>query len=194
LSRAVIGLTGGLGSGKSTVLSLLRKKGAFTWDADAAVRRALSSGQVLAKIRRLFGDDVFRGKKLDRRRLAQIVFSSLKDRRRLESVLHPRVRRECRLTLRRQKAEIAVCDVPLLYETGNRYGFKKVIVVDAPLGVRLKRLKGRGFSPAEAQARIKAQWPLSKKVKKADFVIRNGGSIQKTKAQVDRIWADLIKK
>lgn len=91
--------------------------------------------------------------------------------------------------MKQSKKEIAICDVPLLYESRYPYGFKKIIVVDAPLSVRLKRLKRRGVSLGDARARMKAQWPLSKKVKRADFVIRNGGSIKTTQAQVDRLWA-----
>jgi dephospho-CoA kinase len=82
-----------------------------------------------------------------------------------------------------------VCDVPLLFESRGHYKFEKVIVVDAPMAVRLKRLERRGFSASDARARMKAQWPLAKKVKRADFVIRNGGSIQTTQAQVNRLWA-----
>jgi dephospho-CoA kinase len=144
---------------------------------------------VLKKIRRAFGPDVFKKKSLDRKALARRIFGRPVERKKLERILHPIVRREYRKAVKRRGKRIAVCDVPLLFESRGHYKFEKVIVVDAPLAVRLKRLERRGFSASDARARMKAQWPLAKKVKRADFVIRNGGSIQTTQAQVNRLWA-----
>lgn len=189
--RLVVGLTGGLGSGKSTVLTMFRKKGAFTLDADADVQAALKRPEVLKKIRRNFGPEVFSGRQLNRRALAALVFKNARERRKLERLIHPLVRKNFRRKLAKKKGTVAVCDVPLLYERGWPSRFDRVVVVDAPAAVRVKRLKKRGFSPKESAARMRAQWPLSHKVKRADFVIRNGGSIKNTQAQVNRIW-DLL--
>jgi dephospho-CoA kinase len=187
----ILGLTGGIGSGKSTVLNMFKKKGAETLDADAEVHAALKSRDVLKKIKREFGSAVFRGASLDRRALAEIIFSSLRRRRQLESIIHPIVRRKFSETLSRLRGRIAVCDVPLLFENKWERRFNGVAVVSAPLSIRLRRLAKRGIGPTEARKRMRAQLPVSIKNKKADFLIRNGGSIQTTKSQVNDIW-DLL--
>ncbi len=191
----VIGLTGGLGSGKSTALTLFKKKGAFVLDADALVHESLKKKKVLQLIKKKFGPDVLtREGTLNRPKMAEIVFSSASKRRTLEKILHPLVRQNMEGALRQTKAKVAVCDVPLLYERGWYKRFKTVVVVTAPLGLRLKRLEKRGLSQAEAKKRIRAQWPLSKKVKRADFVIHNDSTIKKTKNQIDQIWNILLNK
>ena len=189
-----MGLTGGLGSGKSTVLEMFRKKGAVVLDADAVVHEAYNKTAVLGKIKKIFGPDVVKGYRLDRKKLADIVFSSVGKRKKLEKILHPLVRKKMRAVLSRCRAKVAICDVPLLFETGWDKKFKKIIVVDAPLMVRLRRLKKKGYSAEESSRRIAAQWPIAKKIKRADFVVNNASTIKNTKAQVDLIWENILNK
>lgn len=187
-----VALTGGVGSGKSTVLSFFRKKGALTLDADQIVHRAFKKQTVINKICRFMGRGlVINRREVDKKKLAALIFSSPVARKKLEAILHPIVRREMKSQMAKNKNRIAVCDVPLLFETGWNKNFDKVIVVDAPLVTRLKRLQAKGWTLADAKRRIRAQWPLARKVKKADFVVKNNSSLKNTKSQVDLIWNQL---
>ncbi|MFN0117817.1 MAG: dephospho-CoA kinase [Elusimicrobiota bacterium] len=186
--RVVIGLTGGIGSGKSTVLKMFNKKKVFTSDSDVIVSGLLEDTHVLKKIRNKFGSDVFLNGKLNKSVMAKKVFSSLKMKKTLEKILHPLVKKELFSQLHSHRGDIAILDIPLLYESKwDRY-LDKVIVVDSPMVVRIKRLQKRGMAMADIKSRMKAQWPLAQKVKKADFVIRNGGSVRETQNQVSKIW------
>ncbi len=183
----VYGLTGGIGSGKSTVLALLKKKGAFVQDADAIVRELLDKDRtVRAAVKRTFGT-------VERKELARRVFNSRRERKILERILHPRVRKRMWSALRKKKSGVAVFDIPLLYESKWEKKLDGVIVVNASLKTRLARLKKRGVSNAEARRRIKAQMSLAEKARRADFVIDNNESINKTKIQVNKIWKKLTK-
>jgi len=180
--KAVLALTGGFGSGKSTVLKLLKQKGAFVLDADRIVHQTFSwDHKVRKRIKKVFGT-------INRAELSEIVFKSAKARRTLEKILHPVVRKKMFRELNRSKGWVAICDVPLLYEAGWKAKFDGVIVVNAPLAQRKKWLRIRGFSAANIQQRLRAQWPLAKKVKRADFVIQNNGSKNKLKQRVDKFW------
>jgi len=189
--KRVIGLTGGLGSGKSTVLSMFGRKGAFTFDADGVVRLLLEKDQiVLAQIRRIFGSRVFYPNgRIDKMELARRIFSSERDRRKLEGVLHPLVREALATFLESRKGGSAVCDIPLLFESGWDEIFDRVVVVDAPSDVRAARLMKRGMSPRDIKRRLKAQWPLERKTEKADFVINNAHAINNTYEQFQKLWS-----
>jgi dephospho-CoA kinase len=185
----VIGLTGGIGSGKSTVLALFKKKGAFTLDSDAIVHRLQKQKTVLNAIKREFGSGVFAaGGELDRKKLAAVVFSSPARKKKLERMIHPLVRKEIYGRLKRRKGNVTVVDVPLLYESGWKNEFDRVIVVNAALKNRVRRLKQKGFDAADIRRRIKAQWSLAKKARLADFVVDNNGPLARTKKQIDPIW------
>ncbi len=191
----LVGLTGGIGSGKSTVSTRLAAHGAVVIDADAITRQLQEPGQpVLAAIVERFGagvlDDAGR---LDRPALAAIVFNdpaALKD---LNQIVHPAVGAE---TARRIAAEtdtdhVVVLDVPLLVETGRR-GLTAVVVVDAPTEVAIERLvQQRGMSEADARARIAAQAQREERLAKADIVIDNSGDREALEARVDEVWRQL---
>lgn len=190
----LVGLTGGIGGGKSTVLEFFKRQGAFVQDADALVKEALSEkhGPVLKKIRRAFGPGYFaKNGGLDRAKMAGLVFRDKAARRVLERIVHPEVRRRMRANLSRRKGTIAVCDIPLLFESGWTGDFDAIVVVDAPKAVRLRRLLKKGFSKKDVAARMRSQWPMAKKKARADFLIKNEGSKMNTKKQVQRIWNQL---
>ncbi|OVE78272.1 dephospho-CoA kinase [bacterium F11] len=182
----VAGLTGGLGSGKSTVLSFFKNKKVFCLDADKTVHDILKTNRhVLRKIRTEFGKEVFNSDgSLNRRNLAKIIFRTTRKRKKLENLLHPKVEAQFRLKLKKRKGKLAICDVPLLFEKGwNSYFDKTIVVWTSPENCE-KRLLKRGFSLADIRTRMRAQWSLNRKVNQADFVIDNDESKSKTKKQV----------
>lgn len=190
-----VGLTGNIGSGKSSVAQLLEQLGARVIDADQLARQATGDSLVLDRIRLQFGDRVFRNHELDRTALADIVFSSEAERLKLNSIIHPWVRRQAQLLADQYRADcvkVTVQDIPLLYEGGLEGRFDSVIVVSAPLDVRIERVTERsGLAPDEIRRRDAAQLPLEKKVAHADFVVDNSGDRDALEAQVTEIWRKL---
>lgn len=187
--KRVVALTGGVGTGKSTVLGMFRKKGAFTLDADRIVHELLDKDpRTRARIKKKLGSSFFKDSRLDKKKLANRIFSSAKTRQGLERILHPSVEKRMREELSRRSGRVAVCDVPLLFEAGWKNKFDAVVVVQASPAVQRARLKKRGGRAADWRARIAAQWPLSRKVEQANFVIDNNGTQKRTDAQVDLIW------
>ncbi len=193
IGRYQVALTGGLGTGKSMVLKIFKQKGATTLDSDEIVRNALDKNKYIQqRIINLFGSSVAKGSKgLNKPALAKIIFSSTMKRKILEKLLHPIVKKVIEGEYSKSKKKIVVCDVPLLFETGWDKNFDSVIVVEANQALRMKRLRKRGMSVSDIRSRIKSQIPLSQKIKKADFVIHNNGTVRQTKKQVDTIWNNL---
>lgn len=191
--RLIIGLTGGLGSGKSTVLKMFQKLGARTADADVLARQALDpAGGAYRAVRRLLGKEIVRADgSLDRAGIARRVFQTPALRRRLERLVHPLVVRGLRREIRRLKKGCLVLDIPLLFEARLTGLVERVLVVWAPKGLRLRRLLGDGrFSRTDILRRMRAQMPLEEKRRRADRVIDNDGTLKKTEAQVWRIWRE----
>jgi dephospho-CoA kinase len=192
-----IAITGGAGSGKSTVARMFQELGAEVLDADAFAREAVAVGQpAWQELRRLYGDDYFNPDgSLNRSRLASRVFGNPEERRRLDGIIHPRVAEGIRARLAelaRRGVPLVLVEVPLLYETGREAGFDRVIVVSAPEAERIRRLRERDRrGEAEIRGILKAQWPLPDKVARADYVVDNGGELGRTRQQVKNIWAEL---
>ncbi len=189
-NKYLLGLTGGIGTGKSTVLEMLRKKGAATIDADAIVHGLYADDSTLRNaLAREFGDTVITSDNtVNRKALAEIVFNSPRERKRLEELIHPRVRRKIKAELLQTQMPIIVVDVPLLYESWWQDEFDAVLVVNANEETRLARLVKRGMTRMESRKRIDAQMPMTIKLRKADFVINNDGSRAATQKQLDRLW------
>ena len=192
----VIGLTGGIASGKSTVAEMLRELGASVIDADEAARAVVEPGTPgLAEIVAAFGPEVLDGERLDRARLGRIVFADAEARRRLEAITHPRVREwmaeRQREALERGERRV-VLDIPLLFENGLETGMGAVLLAYAPEAVQIRRLIERsGLSEAEARARLAAQLPIEDKVARSTYVIDNSGSLDATREQVQKVWREL---
>jgi dephospho-CoA kinase len=190
-----VGLTGGIGSGKSTVAGRLAALGATIIDADRLARDAVAPGSpALDAIRARFGDAVFGpGGALDRAALGAIVFGDAEARAALNAIVHPEVARralEAKAAAEAAGAGVVVYDLPLLYENGLAPMFDAVVVVAVPPEVQRARVLARdGASPEAIEARIAAQWPLAEKVARADVVIDNGGTRADTERQVDALWA-----
>lgn len=193
-----IGLTGNIGSGKSTVASLLVEQGAALIDADALAKEASSDPEVLNQIAEKLGRDLITGGQLDRAKTAARIFHDTSARQTLNQIIHPWVRRESErrvLELSQQPypPSIILMDIPLLYEGGLENLVDAVIVVSAPLALRVARVQERnGLSEAEIIARDKAQLPLEDKVARADIVIDNSGSLSQLKQRVSQVWQALL--
>lgn len=193
----VLGLTGGIGSGKSTVARRFAELGATVIDADQLAREVVEPGTPgLAEVVETFGPSVLDDQgRLDRRALGRIVFEDEAARRRLEALLHPRIAERTRERLsaaRAAGAPLVVHDVPLLFERPAERGHDAVAVVWASLPARRGRIGGRDeLSPEEIDARIASQIPLEDKVARADHVLDNDGPVQATLAAVDALYAKL---
>ena len=191
----LVGLTGGIGSGKSTVARMLAARGAVVLDADVLAREVVEPGTPgFHAVLERFGDAVRSSDgSLDRSRLAAIVFADDEARRDLEAIVHPQVRvRIAEAAAAHADSDaVVVVDSPLLIETGAHESFPVVIVVTAPDDARIARLTARGMGEADARARMAAQMPLEEKATHADVLLDNGGSEAELESQVDRLWADL---
>jgi dephospho-CoA kinase len=193
----VVGLTGGIASGKSTFAAALRARGLPVVDADALARAAVApGGAALAEIARAFGPDVLDASgALDRKRMGALVFADPEARRRLEAITHPAVRLAMAEETRRLADAghaLAFYDTPLLYEVGLDRLLDSVVVVWTPAGVQRARLVARdGLSPADADARIAAQLPIDEKAARADFVVENVGAPDELGPKADRLLAGL---
>jgi dephospho-CoA kinase len=191
----VLGLTGGIATGKSTVSALFQQRGAVVIDADQVARQVVEPGEEgLARIVRQFGTQVMQpDQRLDRAALGRIIFKDAAARQKLNQLLHPLIRQamqqQTRFVLEKNAQTIVLWDTPLLIE-GNLLPFvEKVIVVYVPASIQLARLMERdAFSVAEAQNRISAQLPIEEKKRVADWVIDNSGTLAQTERQVDQLW------
>lgn len=194
----IIGLTGGIASGKSTVAAVLRQLGAAVFDADAASREAVSKGsQGLQQVTAAFGSDYLTADgELDRARISQLVFKNKAALRQLEQIIHTYVWRAAEVFLeqaRRQKLAAAVLDVPLLIECGWYQQVDAVWLVAVDEKTQIERAKARsGMTEAEVQARIAAQMPLTAKLPYADLVINNNGSLAAVEQTVQNEWQKVV--
>jgi dephospho-CoA kinase len=192
----LVGLTGGIGSGKSTVARLLEKRGAVVFDADLLAREAVEPGTPghAAVIERFGADVLAPGGELDREALASIVFADPSARRDLEEIVHPEVRRLFAegSEAYRDTDRVVVFSAPLLVETGMHTAFEILVVVSATVATQIERLmRQRGMSEASIRARIQAQAPLEDKAAVADFLVDNEGTLEELERQVERLWNDL---
>ena len=192
----VVGLTGGVGAGKSTVSDLLADHGAVIVDADAIAHAVVEPGTSgFQQILDAFGDEVlYYDGMLDRKALAALVFRDDAARKQLESIIHPLVRQQSDLmTALADDDAIVVHDVPLLAETARFEAYDVIVVVDAPEDVRIARLlQSRGWDVSTAQARINAQASREDRLAIADEVIVNTGDVGELKDQVDQLWERLV--
>lgn len=189
----IIGLTGGIASGKSTVANMLRKLQFPIVDADEVARQVVEPGKpALKEIIAAFGDDIVQENgEMNRQKLGNIIFNDEEKRRTLNGIIHPAIRQE----MMRQReewlhngAETVIMDIPLLFEGNQKHTVDRILVVTVDEAIQLERLMNRnGFTEEEARARISSQLPLSEKVEGADGVIFNNGTIENTEQQLEKI-------
>lgn len=190
-----VGLTGGIGSGKSAVSSRLAARGAVLIDSDVLAREVVAKGtDGLAEVVAEFGDDVLTAAgELDRPALGRIVFGDEPARRRLEAIVHPRVRaRAAEIEAQAADDAIVVHDIPLLVETGQADHFDLLLVVDVPVEVQVERLTSqRGMSDEEAKRRIASQASREQRLEAADLVVDNSGTLEDLDRRIDEVWTTL---
>jgi dephospho-CoA kinase len=195
----LIGLTGGIATGKSAVTRLLAARGAVTFSADEAARAVLvPKGPALRRIAAEFGPEMLTPLgDLDRGRMGRLAFADSEARRRLERILHPLIRSLLRAQIEAAQSDLSpeallVVEIPLLYEGGLETWFDEVVVVAASEAKQRERLRQRdGLNPAEIDRRLAAQWPLDRKIARADHVLVNDGSLTQLDAAVETLWASL---
>jgi dephospho-CoA kinase len=189
----LVGLTGGIGSGKSTIARRLAEHGAHIIDADHVAREVVEPGTpALAEIAAVFGAHVIsEDGTLNRGALGDIVFSDPAKRIQLNAIVHPAVQKRTQeLFEQATQGAVVVYDVPLLVETQNEYSFDEIVVATAPESVRIERLmEHRGMLESEAAARIESQAPEEDRLKIASHVIDTSGDISHTYSQVDALWS-----
>lgn len=192
----LVGLTGGIGAGKSTVAAMLEERGARVIDADDLARRAVRSGTAaFDRIVERFGSGVVAAdEELDRAALASIVFADPDRRRELERITHPEVARMLQEALEpfRSTDDVVVYASPLIVESGMTDACDVVVVVAAPAEDQLRRVGAqRGMSESDVRARMAAQASDDERAAAADVILDNGGTLEELEAQVDRLWRDL---
>lgn len=194
----IVGLTGGVGSGKTVVSQTLREEGAYLIDADQIARELVEPNTSTWKeLIQAFGKEILKEDgSIDRKRLAQRVFSNPEERNLLNQMIHPRIKEEINRRkeeiLQRDPEAVIIIDAALLIELGDHREMDKVIVVFAPMEQRIERLERRdGMSREEAQKVISSQMPQEEKVKVADFVIRNEGTLEETKEKARKVFQEL---
>ncbi|MFP7299534.1 dephospho-CoA kinase [Neobacillus niacini] len=186
----VIGLTGGIASGKSTVSNMLKELTIPVIDADVEARLAVDKGEpAYLKIIAEFGDEIVQpGGEIDRQKLGSIIFHNAEKRQLLNGIVHPEVRRRMNHQVEAAKLRgepVIILDIPLLFESKLTHMVEKTILVYVDRDIQLKRLMERNdLSVEEAEARIKSQMPLSDKIPLADAVINNNGTIAESQNQL----------
>jgi dephospho-CoA kinase len=183
-----IGLTGGIGCGKSTALKFFADAGAVTVETDAIVRRLLADDEALiSRIRTAFGDAVIDAEgRVDREQLGRRVFNNSEALALLESFVHPRVRSHWTRLLR-EGHPVLVVEIPLLFEKDLQDHFSRTICVSSYPEVQLQRLKARGMTESQIQYRKQRQLPLEEKSRRADVILFNNGTIRHLREQIDWI-------
>ena len=193
----LVALTGNYGMGKSTVLSLFRKFGVSTLDADEIVDSLFRRKKILEKIRQLMGDSVFHDSgSLNKKKVAEIIFRNIRLRRSVEDALHPFVFEKIKDFLEKMNIndKILIVAVPLVYERAYEDKFDKTIVVHTTEETALHRLGMKGVSRRDALLRLKTQMPIEEKMRRADFLINNDGTLNETKVQVEKLLKNLLRK
>jgi len=195
----IVGLTGSVGTGKSTVTNFFRELGAYIIDWDELAREVIRPhSKTWKEIVEYFGKDFLNEDlTINRQKLAEIVFSDREKVAKLNQIVHPEVFKEDdRITNEIRSLDpdaLIIKDIPLLFELTHPVFVDKVVVVSASAQTQLRRLEEKGISREDAQNRIKSQLPLEEKIKSADFVINNDGPLEETKKQVEEIYSLLRK-
>lgn len=191
-----VGVTGGIGTGKTTVCHFLRALGCEIFSADAEAKRLQETDpDVIAGIKKIFGESIYENAIPNRKRIAEIIFHDEKKLSELNALIHPKVFRAFDEAARRAEAEgraMIAKEAAILFESGGEKGLDAVLVVAADLEIRLARLNARGLSEADSRARMSRQFSQDELLKRADVVIWNNGSLDKLEAETKRAYQELL--
>jgi len=191
----VVGLTGGIATGKSTSEKILEELGAYVIDADKVVHALYEKEDVLEEVKKHF-PQAFENGKLDKKKLANIVFKDDEKRKILESIIHPKVNQEIENWIKKVKEKdpdaLVIVSVPLMIETGSYKKYDTVILIYAPKELQIKRLLEKGFTEEEALSRIKAQMDIEDKKKYATYIINNTGTVEDLRKQLEELYKKLM--
>ncbi len=194
VQKLIVGLTGGFGVGKSSVAQRFKNMGAEIIDADDMAHAAMKKGSpVFDAVIELFPEALHPGgKKMEREKIAEIVFSDPKKRKELEAIIHPYVYKKIAEEIEESDRSVIFVEVPLLFEAGFETLCDKVVVVTCNATVKMKRLINKKFTEQEVRARERAQMPESLKAQKANFIIDNSKSIYQTQREIERLWYKFV--
>jgi dephospho-CoA kinase len=194
VQKLVIGLTGGFGVGKSSVAQRFKNFGAEVIDADQIAHDAMKKGSpIFDPIIELFEEALHPGgKKMDREKIAEIVFNDPKKRKELEAIIHPYVYEKIKERIGSSERPVILVEVPLLFEAGFETLCDKVVVVACNSTVKMKRLKNKKFTEQEVRARERAQMAENLKAQKGNFIIDNSKSIYQTQREIERLWYKFV--
>lgn len=191
-----VGLTGNYGMGKSTVAKYFSKLGAYVIDTDALVSELLEKKEVVEEVRKLLGDDVVTDGKLDKKKIAKIVFKNPFMRIYLENILHPLVFRRIEEIIEgintRGEPKIVVIEAPVIFERGYQNRFDIIVTVFCTEEQAIERLKKKGVKEEDAKERLNSQFPIEMKKEKSDYLIDNSGSLEDTYLQVEAVFQKLV--
>ena len=191
----ILGLTGGIASGKSTVSKKLKELGSYIIDADKISREVSDSTEILKKLEENFGLQIIDSGHLDRKKLRELVFEKKEKRELLNSIMHPVIEKKIIKEIEENKKEkLIILDVPLLYETKLEYLCDKVLVVSVDEKIQIERLKKRDMIEKKmAKKIINTQMPLTEKLKKADIYIENNGTLDELLEKTKMIYIQLTR-
>ncbi len=190
-----IGLTGSIATGKSTVEKIFKEFGIPVIDADEIVHKLLKEDRIKKELVGRLGNILDEEGEVDRKKVADIIFSNPEKKKEVENIIHPEVFNYIQRWIKEQEKSnppFVIVSVPLMIETGSYKNYDKIIVVYAPKELQLKRLIQKGMSKEEALKRINAQMDIEEKVKYADFVIKNTGTLQDLKREVEKVYKQLL--
>lgn len=184
----IIGLTGGIGSGKTTIANHFMAAGIPVYIADEAARKIMQSDEIIEDIKKTFGSDIFENDILNREKLAQIVFGDAEKLKLLNAIIHPAVKKHFQnWILNHKNSPFIIYEAAILFESGSYKDYDKIITVTAPMESRIQRVIQRDNSSRDqVLKRINAQWNDNQRIAKSDFVIQND-SLENAKSEVDKI-------
>lgn len=189
----IVGLTGGIGSGKSKALTFFKNKGIPCYQADLAGHKVLNENpEVKAKVQAYFGSEIYTSKGLDRKALGKQVFNNQEALQFLNGIVHPAVRLDFQNFIEEQQAPFIVSEVAILFENGGEKRYDKIILLTAPEALRIERVMARdGVSETEVRQRMQKQWTDAQKIPLADYVIDNTDWTT-TENELERVYKELL--